>query len=299
MRNSMLCLWLLSMLLLYEVKCSRFNFYIDHSPSDKTIQYCTCIGNCNDNNTLFGLVYGNICYHLVSEELPFYPMIHSRPLSLLSSTFVDVVHMLTWQMFKLTDTSHIRLQIGKVSDTMLRLPSLPIHTLNCPIYDIETNILLDDVYCQRRYEIFESLPTLYNKVAVKVDMNKFIDSYTNDTGCLSFKYSDAVEEYVQINSQEKYNQMCNIVFKEAKISRNWFYKHSAFIINYNPTNISLTNEYFMHIPDHTYYKSPNGCHIVVPKVGKIFQQPSCEDAERVYKKNILQKMRATRLIEDC
>jgi hypothetical protein len=291
------------MLLLFaliHVSCRAqpFPFHVKYHPSNKPIEYCLCDQICEQYNTITGIVFDNKCFYLKYQL--YYDVFYQRVVFDITttSTMFEIIHMLTWHASKHEGVTHIRLPHTRLTSTMIRLPSIPKYTLRCPVYDVQSNILMDDVNCKMMPRIYAA--PIFRKLKDQTnDMNDFFETATNDTGCMSLKYTNIEEEYVTIDEMYKYRQMCNLVFSAVRKSLEWFNHHRAFIVKYHPTNISLTNEYFMHIPDHTSYKTPSGCHIVDVKVGKIFQQPSCAEAERILRTLYYPSTNATRLVNTC
>lgn len=259
---------------------------VHHKYSDVAFQSCVCY-TCKPTEA-FGFVQDGVCYYvfklLTSEMAKSWARLislrYAEELHPSDPNFIDVVHILSNHAYKRFDVTDIRLNLlpdGGKTHFFFRLPSIPILDILRPVYNIETNLIFDDIPNKHieSPRIMRSLRTIYNQTT---DQFIPLPSSTRNE-CFAFQYDSKPETYVEISDRLTFEGMQNLVIEQIKNDKTWVYRDGLFIIKFDPTNVPIRKtDYFMHVPSHLNATDPFVHHLVIARYGKMFQIGHPDDA---------------------
>lgn len=263
-------------------------------------QECTC--NYIYPQVMVGIMHKGICYYIVKNNK--YPLPKftwdENPLPIDSKEFLDVFHELTRRFYLKFQTNLLQFPFRQRAPKLkflMRLPSSNMTNAGCLVYDIRRNLVYDEYNkCAARALFFWE--SINYQLKSKKEVNRYdkLDRISTPT-CFEISTNTSCSLF-EIDTKEKFDLYMRHVYKtknryteamrrnvsdtELADLRTEYHRWSAQIIYFDPTKVSLgRNDYMMHVATFTNYSKPAGCHIADLIRGKIFQQPSCDEAQDV------------------
>lgn len=232
-------------------------------------QHCVC-SSCPHMSTV-GEVYQDQCIYIQKYQVSDTSRSHKPVQQLADINQLHIFHNITRRFYKLFAVPRIALHLKSRSFVKdhIRLPSVPLASMRCPIYDIRTNILYDEYNsCIPRAQY--SITSSYSGVK-----EVFHDKQLCDINYRCFRAKDihtpcsmfSVKSYDDYKKVEQY-----ALYNKEQLNR--------FLIKFDRVSVSLNqSDYFMHVSSINHYKEPFSCHYVDVKVGKIFQTTDCDSGD--------------------
>ena len=260
---------------LYNDNVFRFVLIVCTLSSVTSFQACV-FSNCLRNYTV-GEVIDNKCIFLHDHITTFY--LNTYILHTDKTRLFQLFHRLTRRFYKLTLKTRITLTgyfLPSLKEN-LRMPSFfGVSKINCPVYDISTNILYDEYNsCTKRATL--AVTNTYN----------IVDSFENyhcskDYDCVKVERLSKKEcNLVSIETHDEYKLIEQFaIFHKNKIR--------GFVIRFNQNKVHLKqSDYFIHVSSMNKYNDPFSCHYVHIEAGKIFQLNDCVNWQILFHDNPL------------
>lgn len=252
---------------------------------------CFC-SKCNPSQTVGVIGSDGRCF-FIERNTPFYMYFFYKQQQVttfyrepyFNREWLDIFHILTRRYYKKFNAKftalrlmYIKKERSVIMQDLLRMPSYDVRVLQCPTYDITTNILYDRVNnCLLRIE----------SIFVTHQFNRTVDepyNWYNLERPYEFELSEPVNgncEIINVTDRDTFTALSDFLMT-TNLFRIQFFKsqeRGIFVIRYDPQRINLTkDDYFMHLPSYASQIRPSGCHIIDATTGKIFHQPDCATA---------------------
>ncbi len=237
----------------------------------------------------------NSCYYVSTNTTTTVDDDSVRVTSILDRHALDTFHRVTARFYKKYDTAPVislNLETTSYVRSRLRLPSYPVAMMQCPRYDVRTNIVFDEYNnCDDSRKPHYMFSRHFSTREEENVWDRIVD---DDERRLRLDMGHPW----YIGSVDRRSERCSIVSINTRGDYKEFERYSlrrgtgACLIYFDPKTVHLNGgDYFVHVSSYNQFVESGGsCHLADSDVGKLFQLANCDDsATAMYMKSAYEK----------